>query len=414
MAGSPADDYQRAKLLLGGGDPRQREEARVLLESALAAGHQAAGFRLAELLLEPGGDHPRALTLLRAAAGAGHARAAFRLGLLHARGEAGAAQDPGEAARWCRCAAERGLAAAQFNLGLLHAAGSGVDKDDAAAARWLRLAAVNGVSEAEGCLEVLYRDARERPRTWDEADTRASVALARTDPEAPKTMRFAEYYVDPCLDLLAQRMRLERDELEDIVQQFFCELEEPLERGALRGQAWKDALRQHYQAGRGAFRPSLGRTLVNFAREWLRRRSRDQEGGARPPAAPPESEAERHAELWRALLARFQAAVPAGRADAQRAAGVLLAVLADGTPHAELARRLGLSERTIRSDLRLGGELLADWLGAACAGLPADDPLAAALREGLALLPAWLHRIGVEKRTRALLFLALAERRLSG
>lgn len=135
-----------------------------------------------------------ALASLSQFAANGDPEAQYQLGLY-------LAHQPGhevEAARWCAAAASQGLAAAQFNLGLLHAAGRGVAQDPQAAGRWLRLAAANGVPEAESCLELIHREpGPQRPATWDEADTRASVALARTDPDAPKSLRFAEYYVDP-------------------------------------------------------------------------------------------------------------------------------------------------------------------------------------------------------------------------
>ncbi|MCK6487756.1 MAG: hypothetical protein L6R48_05340 [Planctomycetes bacterium] len=409
--------YLRAKELLARGDQAARAEAADLLDQGDRAGHAPSRFRLAELLLA--GDDPagrrRARALLEAAAAAGHARACFLLGLLHAQGGAGAAADATVAARWCAEAARGGLGVAQFNLALLHAAGSGVEADPLAAARWLRKAAHNGVAEAAACLELLYRDGADpdaRPRTWDEADTRASVALARTDPDAPKSLRFAEYYLDPCLDLVAQRFRLQRDQLEDLVQEFFCELEQPLTRGEHSGRAWKEGLRRRYDPARGAFRPYLGRTLVNFVRDRLGRPA----AGGGPPAEriDPAAEVERHADDWRAALAAFSADTAPRRADAARAVSVVVAVLAEDATQAELARRLGLTERTVRSDLRLGADLLREWLDRRLAGLSDADPLSARLREGLELLPAWLHHPSADKRGKALLLLAVGWRMGSG
>ncbi|MCK6491073.1 MAG: sel1 repeat family protein, partial [Planctomycetes bacterium] len=354
----------------------------------------------------------RGAALLRRAAEAGLAKAQFRYGLLCAHGQAGVAQDPAEAARWCQAAARQGLPVAQYNLALLHAAGSGVDADPDQAARWLRVAAINGVNEAAGCLDLIHGD-EERPRTWAEAETRASVALHRTDPDAPKTVRFAEYYVDPCLDLLERRFRLRRDEAEDIVQQFFCELEEPLEKGEHRGVPWKDSLRRRYDAERGSFRPYLSRARGNFARDWLRRREERPAAGSGPaPEAgdpgDPAAVVDHHAEEWRAALAAF-AATQAGRPAAARAVAARQAPLGDGLDQAAAAARLGVTDRTVRSDLRLGAELLLEWLAAhAPAG---DAPADQAVRRGLALMPDWLHHPGPQKRARALLLLALAWRR---
>jgi DNA-directed RNA polymerase specialized sigma24 family protein len=250
-----------------------------------------------------------------------------------------------------------------------------------------------------------------RPRTWDEADTRASVALARSDPAAPKTVRFGDYYVDPCVDLLMHRHRLDRERAEEIVQQFFCEMEEPLERGEHRGRAWKDALRERYDPARGSFRPYLRQALVNFARDWFRRDARPPRDDERP--LDPLAEALERRGEWQPLLDAFLAAMTAARKDAARAAQVVHAVLAEGATQAELSARLGVSERTLRTDLRLGAELLRDWLEARLAALPADsDPVLASLVAGLPLVPEWLHRPTIEKRGRALLYLLLAQRRL--
>jgi hypothetical protein len=402
----PEAAYARAKTLFG--KPDGRLAAIALLETASAAGHLPATFRLAEALLDgEAASQVRAVGLLRTAAAAGHARAAFRLGLLLATGGAGLERNLAEAAHWCERAANQGLAVAQFNLALLQAAGQGQgqgqDADPESTARWLRLASANGIAEADGCLEFIYQDDREtRPRTWDEAETRASIVHQRTDPGAPKSLRFAEYYVDPCLDLLARRLRLRRDENEDIVQQFFLELEEPLAKGAFRGRAWKEALREAYNQGRGDFRPFLGRALVNFARDWLHRRDH--------PLAPPmevENDIEIQRDRWTAMLARFTAEVAPQRPDAARAVAVVNGLLAEDLGQTAMAARHQVSERTIRTDMRLGGELLCEWLRARIAALPGDS--GGALLRGCELLPTWLNRPSAEKRTRALLFLALVD-----
>lgn len=349
---------------------------------------------------------------LLALAEGGDAGAQFRSGLLYANGQGGVATDHVAAARWCAAAAGQGLAVAQYNLGLLHIAGDGVARDPEAAARWLRLAAINGLGEAEACLDLLYRDAPGRPQSWDEAETRISVALARSDPDAPKTVRFAEYYVDPCLDLLVTGYRFSREESEDIVQQFFLELEEPLSRGEHSGRPWKDSMRSRYTPEKGRFRPYLSRVLVNFAREYLRRGRRQQEGGPAERTTPdPVLAAEHHADDWRPLLIRFQAEIGGARPDAARAADVLGRALGDGTPHVTLAARFAVTERTIRSDLRFGAEMLTEWLTALAEELPAGS-LGEAIHSGIRMLPQWLHRLGSEKRARALLLLALIGRQL--
>ncbi|MCK6491439.1 MAG: hypothetical protein L6R48_24585, partial [Planctomycetes bacterium] len=250
-----------------------------------------------------------------------------------------------------------------------------------------------------------------RPRTWDDADTRASVALAPTDPQAPKGLRFADYYVDPCLDLVERHFRLARDQAEDVVQQFFCELEEPLAKGEHRGRPWKDSLRERYDPGRGSFRPYLSRVLGNFTRDWLRRqRDPVQAGPAQAPATAPALLAEHHDHEWRALLAAFRAEEGVDEAS-RRALDVLAATLEEGAGQAGVATRLGLAVRTVRRDLHFANELLVEWLERRLAAvLGGGGPTARALRSGLDLLPQWLHHPGPDKRVRALLFLALAWR----
>lgn len=373
-------------------------------------------FRAKQMLAtDAEGERRQGVELLRILAEGGHARAQFRLGLLYARGEAGVLRDEGLAARWCAAAARQGLGKAQFNLGLMHAGGHGVDHDTVAAERWLRLASANGVDEAEQCLELVHDDAT-RPSTWQDADTRASVALACSGPDSPKRMRFAEYYVDPCINILVSHLQLSREQGEDIVQQFMLELEEPLSKGEHQGRVWKESLRMRFVAGREQghrqFRPYLFRVLVNFARDWQRRQRREIDQ-PRPVEhdADPTLVAEHHADEWRALLVRFTATAEA-QAGSRRAVQVLGLLLGAGLDQTEISKRLEVSSRTVRSDLRLGSELLITWLEASLAeaGL-ADDP---ALVEGMRQLPDWLHYpVGI-KRVRVLLFLALSERRIQG
>lgn len=351
-------------------------------------------------------DHTTALIRLRSAAVDGHAEAQFRLGLMLATGGEGLTRDLDQARTWCQAAAEQGIAVAQYNLGLLHAESG----EPAKAARWWRIAAINGISEAAGCIDALYRDesTSNRPRTWDDAETKASVILERSDPDAVKTVRFAEYYVDPCLDLLIRRHRFDRNQAEDIVQQFFLELEEPLERGEHRGRLWKDSLRERYGQTRGSFRPYLRQVLINFSRDLLRRKTRVPK--TTPDIIDPLIESLTLSEEWSALLDTFSDAMTECRPEALRAATVVRAVLAEGAAQADLCTRLAVSERTLRNDLRLGAEMLRDWiLNRMLSQL--GTPLAAPLQAGVDLIPEWLHRPSQEKRGRALLFLVLVQRR---
>jgi TPR repeat protein len=415
MTGVAAIDeqrYARAKQLIAGGEPAGLAEAEELLRAGSAAGHVPSRFRLAELLLAAadaarqgeGREH------LAAAAAADHPKACFLLGLLLAHGSAGLAQDLAAAARWCQTAARLGLAEAQFNLALLMASGSGLPADPIAATAWLRRAAINGLPEADGCLDLLYR--ADRPRTWDEADTRASVALARTDAEGRKPMRFAEYYVDPALDLVARRFALRRDEIEDVVQQFFLELEEPMQRGDLRGQARKDAIRHHYDPAKGPFRPYLGRALVNFVRNWLRDREQPA-GGSADPDPDGEELAALHAGEWGALLTAFAEDARQRRADAARAVEALQLMVVEGRPQAEVAARFALTDRSVRTALALGIDLLREWCQHRLAASPGAGTGTDALAQGLELLPAWLRHPSASKRARALLLLALVWRRIA-
>lgn len=130
------------------------------------------------------------------------------------------------------------------------------------------------------------------------------------------------------------------------------------------------------------------------------------------PTPPPDLDLalEHHREWWQACLARFLSAVGEVRSDATRAGRVLDCLLREGCAQLEIGRRLGISERTVRSDLRFATELLREWLQATLTKQGCIDPL---IEAGLGQLPDWLHHpVGV-KRARALLFLALAERRLN-
>jgi TPR repeat protein len=302
--------YHRILARLGSDDPSERRQAMLELDVLATSGHVPAMCRLGTRLVEDpdAATQSRGAELLRRAAEAGNAKAQFRFGLLLTHGRAGVTRDPLAAGRWCRAAAEQGLAEAQYNLGLLLATGTGVDADATAAGHWLRMAAINGLDEASGCLDLIYRDPDERPRTWDDADTRLSVVL--TPSESGKPLRFAEFYLDPCLDLLMQRFHIEMAEAEDIVQQFFLELEEPLAKGKHRGRRWLEALRERYDSQRGSFRPFLGTVLGNFARDWIRRRSRDLPGPSDDTQTDPQIVLDHHAEAWHRHNARLPCSVP--------------------------------------------------------------------------------------------------------
>lgn len=372
----------------------------------------SAAYSAASALLDQADPQRRrqGISWLRSAAEAGHPRAAFRLGLLHRTGADGIEVDPVAAARWCTRAAEAGLGEAQFNLGMILATGDGQPADHAAAERWLRLAAINGIAEAEGCLDLLDEPDTPsgRPRTWEEAETRISVALTPSDGGTRKSMRFAEYYLDPCLDLLFKAFRFDRERSEDIMQQFFLELEEPLSKGRYKGTPWKTALRGDYNRDRGQFRPFLRRALFNFAYDWLRRELPTAAAPSEKPIAEVADVLDHHAEAWRAMLVRFRREVADTRPTAARAVGLLCDQLADGLSQSDLCLRSGLGERSVRIDIRLGAELLCDWL----IGLSERTPGEAELRQGIQMIPVWMHHPSPGKRAKVLLLLALVYRRL--
>lgn len=375
--------------------PGDQAQALTAYRQRAEAGDPDAAWRYAELWLrDPGHEPAEALPFLRQAAQAGIPAAIHRLGGLLQRGEAGLERQPEAGARLCRQAAESGYGPAQFDLALLHAAGKGVPQDAASASRWLLCAAANGVEAATTCLETI-----ERPRSWDAADTRLSVVLTRSGQHKP--MRFAEYYCDPCLDLLVGRLRIDRNQAEDIVQQFFLELEEPLAKGAHAGQPWKEALRGGFDPSRGPFRAYLRRALERFAQDWKRDQRREIPGGALPVDLD-EALAERQ-EAWRLVLDRFVATHAARTPPIPRACAMLSRALGEGVGQATLAAAYGVTDRTVRSGVRLAAELLRD---AVLAELPptAGAPL---LIEAIHQIPAWCQHLSDEKRRKCLVTLAL-------
>lgn len=397
--------YAAAKALLASRDAADRERGRSMLESCAGHGHRPAQYRLAVLLLADRAAAARGLELLRAAADGGLAKAQHRLGLAFARGQHGLVPDQTEAIGWCRRAAEAGWGPAQFDLALLLA-----EAGDEASAHWLRSAAANGVEEAETCLAVISdaAEAIKRPVAWDGADTRLSVVLQRSGPHNRKAMRLAEYYCDPCLDLLANRYRIARQEAEDIVQQFFCELEEPLAKGGHAGRPWKEALRDGWDPTKGSFRSYLRRVLLNFARDQMR--------AATPAAGQIDASAldigeavADQVEAWKPALRAFVLTHRQRPTPEPRAATVTARTL-EGASQDELARDLQVTGRTIRNDLRLGGDLLAAWLRQRLEHPVSGSPpgAVARLRVGLSLLPSWLSHPSQEKRYKALLLIALA------
>ena len=108
------------------------------------------------------------------------------------------------------------------------------------------------------------------------------------------------------------------------------------------------------------------------------------------------------------MLVRFRREVADTRPTAARAVGLLCDQLADGLSQSDLCLRSGLGERSVRIDIRLGAELLCDWL----IGLSERTPGEAELRQGIQMIPVWMHHPSPGKRAKVLLLLALVYRRL--
>lgn len=117
------------------------------LQQAVAKGNPKAETHLGEMLLRGEGiamDAPRGIALLEKAARAGHSAAAFRIAMLLVNGEAGVAQDPARALDYFRAAAAGGEAEAFFNLGTAHTSGRSVKRSYAEALGWFIVARERG------------------------------------------------------------------------------------------------------------------------------------------------------------------------------------------------------------------------------------------------------------------------------
>ncbi|MBK1646761.1 hypothetical protein CKO25_19385 [Thiocapsa imhoffii] len=125
----------------GGRDPERVEEARTLLEDALADGQSLAAYFLARLYIEGIGGHP---------------------------------VDPDRAAHYTRIGAENGDARLQGWLASMYYQGRGVPEDRMTAAMWASLAAAEGDPFGEQIYLVLeaslspeeIAEARRRADTW--------------------------------------------------------------------------------------------------------------------------------------------------------------------------------------------------------------------------------------------------------
>ena len=390
-----ADAALRA--MVAKGSPEDRKTAFDAWRSRAEQGDAQAAWLLAEAGLDdPNADHQAILTALRQAVEAGIPAAMHRYGQRLLQGLNGTAPDRQGALVWCRRAAEAGHGPAQLDLALMTAEGH--DQDSAVATRWLLCAAANEVPAATTCIEVL-----ERPRAWDAAETRLSVVLNQSDVHKP--MRLAEFYCDPCLDLLTKRLRINQDQAEDIVQQFFLELEEPLAKGGYSGRPWKEALRASYNPQQGDFRPYLRRVLERFAMDWFRQQP--GEIVPRPEEGDPATFAEVHGEEWSRMLASFTDDHAHRPAPVPRSCNLLVAALVDDLDQATLAKHYRVTDRTVRSGLRLAAELLKDWLRSKLAGTLIDQARRGRLDQAVDAIPGWLRHLSTDKRLKALAIIAL-------
>ena len=191
QAGDPSASYRLGLVHQQGsaGAPRDPRLAARRFESAAAAGHPWAQFRLAQLLDASGADQARSLELKTAAARGGVAEAAALLGTQYRQGRGGVPRDAAEAARWFAVAAENGAPEAQYNLGLMHYRGEGAPRDLHEALRWMRRAAANGHLPAQRAVGQLYLTGLDTMgQDLQEARTWLAAAASRGDRESQRLL----------------------------------------------------------------------------------------------------------------------------------------------------------------------------------------------------------------------------------
>jgi len=182
-----ADKLGQAYLYGLGGAPRNPTRAAHHFETAAAAGHPWAQYRLAQMLADGKGvatDRRRSMTLMEAAALQGHPLAAHHLGLSYLEGK-GVRADAGEAQRWFTVAAEGGVADAQYNLGLMLYRGTGGEMNLYQALQWMRRAAEGGHLQAQTAVGRLYLTGLDTMgQDIQEAETWLTMAAGRGDATA--------------------------------------------------------------------------------------------------------------------------------------------------------------------------------------------------------------------------------------
>jgi localization factor PodJL len=141
-----------------------------------------ARFRKASADLRAG--QAGALPEIQALATAGHAPAMRLLSVLHEKGEAGVARDPGLARSWLRRAAETGDRVAMHGYGLELMNGANGPRDPAAAVGWIRRAAEAGLVGSQFNLGAVYERGMGVPQDLRQAFVWYSRAAESGDGEA--------------------------------------------------------------------------------------------------------------------------------------------------------------------------------------------------------------------------------------
>jgi len=168
-AGHPAAAYNLALMLLAEDASTADREVVRWLRQAVDADIPAAQYELAAIYREGTGvdaDAARATALLHRAARNGHVPAMLEYGIAVFNG-AGVAPDEARAASWLRRAAWHGDARARNRLALLYASGRGVEADQVEAAAWHLLAASQGFDDER--LDAALRDLSQEERARAEA-----------------------------------------------------------------------------------------------------------------------------------------------------------------------------------------------------------------------------------------------------